>query len=500
VIRRETREFKIGDRMADDHSQRSYRSNDALARREQPKAHSTSSGSDPLAELARLIGQSDPFGEYGRANAAQQPQSQPGAEWPPEAYDEPHSEWAPQIPQQAPPQAPVRAPRAPAPMTPAQSQAYAAPVPDFIRRAPARAPAAPAPFPAAPPMPAAYDVHQDNYDEHPEAGGYEPEYAQYGAEEQDFYDDVPPPSRRRMGIMAVAGIFVLAVVGTAGAFGYRAVFGSSGSSAPPPVIKADTTPSKIVPVASNDAGSNKLITDRVNASGQGEKMVSREEQPVDVKDKPAGAIFPPPAQQADQAGAPPQAPMGSGIISVDPKKVRTIAIRPDQTVIADASPNGIAPDAPPPPQAAPPMPQPPREAAPARQAHERARPQAAAPASENAPLSLNPDAPPRRAATRTANAAPTELSPRATTGSTGGYAVQVTSQRTEAEAQAAYRALQGKYASALSGKPMFVHKVDLGSKGVYYRAMVGPYANQAEAGQVCSSLKSAGGQCFVQRN
>jgi hypothetical protein len=488
--------------MADDHSQRSYRSNDALARREQPKAQSTSSGNDPLAELARLIGQSDPFGEYGRAHAAQKPA--PAAdEWPQDTYQDPHGaahdDWAPQIPQQASPQAPVRAPRAPAPMTPAQSQAYAAPVPDFIRRAPVRAPAAPAPVPAAPPMPAAYDVHQDAYDEQPEAGGYEPEYAQYGAEDQNFYDDVPPPSRRRMGIMAVAGIFVLAVIGTAGAFGYRAVFGSSGSSAPPPVIKADTAPSKIVPVASNDAGgSNKLITDRVNASGQGEKMVSREEQPVDVKDKPAGGIFPP-VQQTDQASAPPPAPTGNGVISVDPKKVRTIAIRPDQ--VADASPNGVFPDAPPPQQqAAPPMPQPPREPAPARQAPQRAQPQAAAPASENAPLSLNPDAPARRAATRTANAAPTEPSPRGATGSTGGYAVQVTSQRTEAEAQAAYRALQGKYAGALGGKPVFIHKVDLGSKGVYYRAMVGPYANQAEAGQVCSSLKSAGGQCFVQRN
>src|ERR1700751_5038261 len=232
--------------MADDHSQRSYRSNDALARREQPKARSTSSGNDPLAELARLIGQSDPFGEYGRAHGAQKPA--PAAdEWPQDTYQDtsgpPHYEWAPQIPQQPSPQAPVRAPRAPAPMTPAQSQAYAAPVPDFIRRAPVRAPAAPAPVPAAPPMPAAYDVHQDAYDEQPEAGGYEPEYAQYGAEDQNFYDDVPPPSRRRMGIMAVAGIFVLAVIGTAGAFGYRAVFGSSGSSAPPPGIKADTAPS-----------------------------------------------------------------------------------------------------------------------------------------------------------------------------------------------------------------------------------------------------------------
>ncbi|HEY6833723.1 MAG TPA: SPOR domain-containing protein [Pseudolabrys sp.] len=466
--------------MADDHSQRSYRSNDALARREQPKGPGASSGSDPLAELARLIGQSDPFGEYGRENAAHAQQPAPAAEWP----QEEHGDWAPQVPVQPPARAPARPSRVVVPPPPQiQAQPYA--VPEFIRKPHAAAP-------ASAPLPAAHEAYQDNFGQVPEGDGYEPEDVPYAADDQDFYDDVPPP-RRRMGIMVVAGIFALAVVGTAGAFGYRAVFGSSGAAVPPPVIKADTAPSKIVPVASKDSASNKLITDRVNAPGQGEKMVSREEQPVDVKDKPAGVLFPP-TQQADQAGAPP-VPMGNGVISTDPKKVRTIAIRPDQTTVADASAGGVAADAPPP--QVQPMPAPPRQAAPSRQAPQPVQPQAAAPASDNAPLSLSPDGATRRSAapTRTANAAPTQSQ-----ATTGGYAIQVTSQRSEAEAQTAYRSLQGKYASALAGKPVFIHKVDLGAKGVYYRAMVGPYANQAEAGQVCSSLKSAGGQCFVQRN
>ncbi len=61
------------------------------------------------------------------------------------------------------------------------------------------------------------------------------------------------PPHRRMGIMAIAAVFALAVIGTAGAFGYRALFGSSGSSQPPPVIKADTAPSKIVPANASKA-------------------------------------------------------------------------------------------------------------------------------------------------------------------------------------------------------------------------------------------------------
>ena len=134
---------------------------------------------------------------------------------------------------------------------------------------------------------------------------------------------------------------------------------------------------------------------------------------------------------------------------------------------------------------------------------ETPRPQAQA---ANAPLSLNPNAgpaPAQRAPARVATAAPVSLaavpSANPASASRGGYAVQVTSQRSEADAQAAYRALQGKYGSVLGGHSMFVHKVELGAKGTYYRAMVGPLA-QADAVKLCSSLKSAGGSCLVQRN
>ena len=72
-----------------------------------------------------------------------------------------------------------------------------------------------------------------------EARGYAPgqaDYPQDGYEQRrrsaqaddEYYEDVPP-SRRRLGVMAIAGVVALAVVGTAGAFGYRTLFGSSGS-------------------------------------------------------------------------------------------------------------------------------------------------------------------------------------------------------------------------------------------------------------------------------
>jgi hypothetical protein len=78
--------------------------------------------------------------------------------------------------------------------------------------------------------------------------------------------------------------------------------------------------------------------------------------------------------------------------------------------------------------------------------------------------------------------------------------VQLSSQRSEAEAQASYRSLQSKYPDQLSDRSVMIRRVDLGSKGVYYRAMVGPFASSDEASQLCSDLKAAGGQCLIQRN
>jgi hypothetical protein len=88
----------------------------------------------------------------------------------------------------------------------------------------------------------------------------------------------------------------------------------------------------------------------------------------------------------------------------------------------------------------------------------------------------------------------------ATTGETGGYLVQVASQRSEVDAKAFYRALQDKFPAVLGNRLSLIKRADLGDKGVYYRALVGPFLTPDEASQFCGNLKSAGGQCVVQRN
>ena len=125
--------------------------------------------------------------------------------------------------------------------------------------------------------------------------------------------------------------------------------------------------------------------------------------------------------------------------------------------------------------------------------------------SASAPLSLSPQAgaqpaPGPVAPTRVATNAPVPIAPAATS-SGGGYLVQVSSQKNEADAESSYRVLQGKYPSVLGSQSVLVKRVDLGEKGIYYRAFAGPFSSVDQATQVCSSLKAAGGpQCIIQRN
>src|SRR5215218_6766472 len=57
------------------------------------------------------------------------------------------------------------------------------------------------------------------------------------------------------------------------------------------------------------------------------------------------------------------------------------------------------------------------------------------------------------------------------------YVVQLVSNKSEARAQTAFQELQTKYPSVLGSRQALIRRVDLGAKGIYYRAQVGPFAN-----------------------
>jgi hypothetical protein len=122
----------------------------------------------------------------------------------------------------------------------------------------------------------------------------------------------------------------------------------------------------------------------------------------------------------------------------------------------------------------------------------------------NAPLSLSPDSAqasvpaPAEPRTRMAATAPTQIEPaeQAPSGE-GRFLVSVTSQATEAEAQASYRSMQRKYPDQLGSRTPIIKKVDKKGGGTAYRALVGPFASREEATRFCTGYSSAGGQCWV---
>jgi hypothetical protein len=292
-----------------------------------------------------------------------------------------------------------------------------------------------------------------------------------------MYDDAPG-ARRRGGLATALALVGCAMLGTAGAYAYRSYVSTPGSMQPPPVITADTsTPTKIVPTNAGDAQASKAVQDRLANAGK-EQIISKQEEPVALRE--------PGTQAAPRVVLPAPVPVGgsgqtggsTGTASApgtEPKRVRTVTIRPDGTDMS-GRPVGAMPQAP----------------ATTRAAASRA----AAPAGSSqgaAPISLDPQTgePPKADAPRTRTAATT---------ATGGFVVQLSSQKSEAEAQASFRSLQAKFPNELGNREPLVRRADLGSKGVVYRAMVGPFATAQEASQFCASYKAAGGQCLVPSN
>ena len=82
----------------------------------------------------------------------------------------------------------------------------------------------------------------------------------------------------------------------------------------------------------------------------------------------------------------------------------------------------------------------------------------------------------------------------------GRYTVQVTSERSESMAQVAFRVLQAKYPNQLGGRQAIIRRADLGAAGIYYRALVGPFASAEKAAKLCSGLNAAGADCIIQKN
>ena len=442
--------------------------------------------SEPLAELAQLIGQTDLFGTpakppvplQSRANVrpqyalAEEEASAPAG--PPS--------WRLRARGEAPPLQEYEESEQPSPAAPpaaASERNHHEPQQDTAEQ---------------PADPSRYDDPLDGSIQsvEPENAG-DPAYSDDPYPYQRGYEQEPAPRTRSGWVVTVAAVMILAVVGTGAAFAYRTYVGSP-RSGEPPIIRADNSATKVVP-ARSDGGASK-IPDRMPSGGGGERLVLREEAPVDVNSRSGASRveFPPLNQNRTPPPVGHVSPTGPALATAanrtmpnsEPRKIKTLPVK------GDAAENGGIPAG----AAAPAKPDPYARSASALTALAQRNP-SAADAGANTPLTpqsapASDAAPPiRLAATNAVRTAPS---------AGGDYLVQVSSQKNEADVQASYRSLQNKFPAALGSRSPVIKRADLGDKGVHYRTMVGPFGSAEEAAQFCGNLKSAGGQCVIQKN
>ncbi|BAU92289.1 sporulation domain-containing protein [Methylorubrum populi] len=445
------------------------------------KAPQVAPKGDPLAELARIVGQDDPFRALLEAREKNAGQDAP----------------APAAP----------AARAPETGRPARVE------PTFVD--------APLPSSAHGPMQGQPQSPADAFDQY------------LASVEQGMYADGPtdpaafaqadkgyrtgraeaPRARNRL-VQVGAGLAVVAVC-VGGALAWRGTHGVGGGG--PITVLADKTPLKVQPTATDGVeipDQNKQIYDRNAKDGQ-IKIVNREEQPLDVNQAARTAAARSEGTEPGQGGATPgQGGMLSDTFG-EPRRVRTVSVKPDTPVLQPpaetAQAHAQAPSSPIPtmtmPDASGGTTTPAAEARrptspPSRTLASNPAPAATTPVAEEPPAApaARPKAPQRLASVSpetTASTTEPAAASASLTAPVSGYSVQLGVRGSESEARAAFREMQGKY-SQLAGKPELIRQAEVNGKTLF-RVRVGPLAKN-EASSLCSALQGAGGQCFVAKN
>jgi hypothetical protein len=304
------------------------------------------------------------------------------------------------------------------------------------------------------------------------------------------------PGSFRLAATALAGALVLGLAAVA-----YGVFSGGEENGAPIVVRADNAPVKVKPenpggteIANQDQAAYDKVAGAQAGGTQQEQLVTASEKPVEIapaevanvaEEQVAAA-----GQTADAAGtqaaaapaadgkaeerlAPGNVETTAAIPTLAPRRVKTLTIKPDGTVV-------------PPSETA---------AAPATQETAFAAPSAntTLPGVEiGAPLSQEGSGSQAAAAIETAS-----VTPDSAVGN-GEWAVQLASQRSAEDAQATFQNLKQKFPNVLDGKPMSVQRAEVSGKGVFYRVRV-PTQTKEEAVALCDELKAAGGSCFITR-
>jgi SPOR domain len=362
----------------------------------------------------------------------------------------------------------------------------------------------------------------------------EDEYADPAAwtEQEAPYAEPQPAARRsRRPLYAMGAIVCAGLVGIGASFAMR---GKTPGSQELALVKAPAGPVKVAP--DNPGGVNvpnqsASVLDR-GAGSQVSKVVSREEQPVDLDQQvkqmrvitlggPKDGSVSAGGQGAASVPVPPP-PAASVSTSnsgfPEPKRVKTVSVRPDGSlIVAEASP---APANDPIAALAAGRPAPsaqgadsalPRSTTPKATARIATppKPEAAATVAGDQPVSTTPPAAkpkvaaakpkpePMKVASAEENSA-TDATPTQSAGGGGGFAVQLSAPGNEQDARSMATRLGQKFAAVLDGHRPSVVKAEVGEKAIY-RVRVSSLSRE-EATSLCVKIKSKGGECFVAKN
>lgn len=326
---------------------------------------------------------------------------------------------------------------------------------------------------------------------HPQHAGYDqplavPPGEHDHGEPEDFDEDYiedEEPRRGRRSLMVVAALVGAIGIGGGLAYGYKKF---AGPTAGKQIAAADTAKKAPAPISVAPA------PDR--------KIAERLPDVVPAAAPPAPAAAP---SDGQDLGGPrkvqlipitPSGVPGTAVAAAPPPPVRPTINVPGVTLenTAPPPPVRIPAAAPPAPAAAVPAPVP---QPPVRQAAAPVRP-SPPPAAEAPPPAKTAKAPVAKAKTNDAYApggstATASVAPAVRTGG-NGYVAVLASQKSRMDALKVYADLQQKYGEVLSNKPADVQEANLGDKGVYYRAVVGPPGSREAATTLCTQLKTAG--------
>jgi hypothetical protein len=394
--------------------------------------------------------------------------------------------------------------------------------------------------------------------------GQEPDAGEF-AYDPDFDEEIAGPAytpiverrRPRRGIMIAAVVGGVALLGGVAAFALS--FGDGTGSQELALVKADPSPVKVKP--ENPGGTtipnqDSKVYDSVAGSDAPttptqEKLLSSAEEPVDMpttEDEPvespmsameeasdgqpadvdttstAGPVvadattpttdapMPKGEDRVEQAVEDPGVDKTVEVAAVAPRKVRTMIVKADGTLVAREEP---APAADQVTSASEGIVDP--VASTALPAGEGADTTATVPAAPAKPAAAGTNAAKPRTTGATPSVAPiaptrpsdqpvdivgevkpqqvAALSPAATA---GAWAMQIASQPTEAAAQSSYQDLARRYGKVLGGKQATIAKAEIAGKGTFWRVRV-PAGSRNDAIKLCESYKAAGGSCFVSK-